>query len=134
MQKLSNLLLLHLILFQELSPQMTKCFKDVFSHILILTVIDQAKTTSKFQSTVPIEQELHPILEMELQLPMETMDQHQIMSLTHYLDQKKILNFLGKKVTFQDKLVDILTLILILISNNLVVSGKKYSPKLIVNI
>ena len=134
MRKLNNLRLLLLILFQELSPQMIRCFKDVFSLMLILTVTDQERTTSKFQSTVPTEQELHPILEMVLQLLMVTMDPNQTMSLTHQMDQRKTLNSLGLNKTSQDKLQDILFNTPTPHLNSLVLSGRKYLPKLIASI
>ena len=134
MRKLNNLRLLLLILFQELSPQMIRCFKDVFSLMLILTVTDQERTTSKFQSTVPTEQELHPILEMVLQLLMVTMDPNQTMSLTHQMDQRKTLNSLGLNKTSQDKLQDILFNTPTPHLNSLVLSGRKYSLKLIASI
>ena len=134
MRKLNNLHLLLLILFQELNPQMTRCFKDVFFLMLILTVTDQERTTSKFQSTVPTEQELQPILEMVLQLLMVTMDLNQTMSLTHQMDQRKTLNSLGLNKTSQDKLQDILFNTPTPHLNSLVLSGKKYSLKLIASI
>ena len=134
MRKLNNLHLLLLILFQELNPQMIRCFKGVFSLMLILTVTDQERTTSKFQSTVPTEQELHPILEMVLQLLMVTMDLNQTMSLTHQMDQRKTLNSLGLNKTSQDKLQDILFNTPTPHLNSLVLSGRKYSLKLIASI